>query len=175
MKVIIYKLDTPEDPHNFWRREIELHSEEDLPRIAGCLGRNVYMEVVPADTDSGGLREGVREIMLGTQTKTASETIEHLFNISNEITGDFLECIKGCSRPADHFSRFMKFGQINSPANGTPWDRAAPRERGYATRCAMKMKGVLDFYMDLPPSERMAWAFNNLDKERVIKRREAIK
>lgn len=82
MKVIVFKLDTPGNKYEWFVKDIEIKTLDDIEKIAGFCAQHIYAEIYHIDEDDDfALFLNVRKCLSVYCLETAKDTIMRLFTI----------------------------------------------------------------------------------------------
>lgn len=80
MKVILFKLDNPENKQEWFVKDIEVKVLEDIEKLVGYCAEHIYAEVYQINKDDDlALVKRVKECLSSYYPKTAKNTIMLLF------------------------------------------------------------------------------------------------
>lgn len=82
MRIIIFKLDNPSNKYEWWVKDIEVKTLDDLEKLTGICAEHLYAEVYQVDRDDEPeLVEHARNCLSAMATHSAKDTIMYLFTI----------------------------------------------------------------------------------------------
>ena len=82
MRVIIFKLDNPSNKYEWWVKDIEVKTLDDLEKLTGVCAERLYAEVYHVDRDDEpALVEHTKNCLSAMAAHSAKDTIMHLFTI----------------------------------------------------------------------------------------------
>ena len=82
MRVIMFKMDNPSNKYEWWAKDIEVKSLDDLEKLTGCCGNHLYTEVYQVNSDDEpALVEYTKKCLATVTTHSARSAIAYLFSI----------------------------------------------------------------------------------------------
>jgi hypothetical protein len=86
MKVILFKLNNPGNKHEWFVKDIEIRTLDDIAKLVGYCSNHIYAEVYQIDKDDDlTLVKRVKECLSSYYPETAKNTILFLFNCVKKL------------------------------------------------------------------------------------------
>lgn len=80
MKVIMLKLDNPDNKYEWWIKDIEVKTSDDLVKLTGICGDHLYAEIYQIDDDDNPILVNyAKDCLSAMATRSTKDTIVRLF------------------------------------------------------------------------------------------------